>query len=84
MTTFIAERRVATPAGPHQRPGWGPLFVMLIGTFMTFLSRRGAVARLGALWLVRSAEREHVSVDFEPKRKVAVRPSLVRVGLVVD
>lgn len=37
MTTSTAERRVATPAGPQQRPGWGPLFVMLIGTFMTFL-----------------------------------------------
>ena len=37
MTTRTAERPVAAPAEPRQRPGWGPLLVMLTGTFMTFL-----------------------------------------------
>jgi hypothetical protein len=37
LTTSTAERLVADPAGPQERPGWGPLLVMLTGTFMTFL-----------------------------------------------
>ena len=37
MTTSTAERPVDVPAGPQERPGWGPLLVMLTGTFMTFL-----------------------------------------------
>jgi EmrB/QacA subfamily drug resistance transporter len=37
LTTRTAELPVAAPAEPRQRPGWGPLLVMLTGTFMTFL-----------------------------------------------
>lgn len=37
MTTRTAELPVAAPAEPRQPPGWGPLLVMLTGTFMTFL-----------------------------------------------
>jgi EmrB/QacA subfamily drug resistance transporter len=37
LSTSTAQRPVAAPAGPRQQPGWGPLLVMLTGTFMTFL-----------------------------------------------
>ena len=42
MTTRTAEHPVAAPAEPRQRPGWGPLLVMLTGTFMTFLDSDNA------------------------------------------
>jgi MFS family permease len=37
MATRTADPPVAAPAGPRERFGWGPLLVVLTGTFMTFL-----------------------------------------------
>jgi hypothetical protein len=37
MTAQATGRSAAAPAGPRQRPGPGPLLVLLTGTFMTFL-----------------------------------------------
>ena len=45
MTTHTAERLVDIPAGPQERPGWGPLLVMLAGTFMTFLDSNNQLSR---------------------------------------
>jgi hypothetical protein len=42
LSTSTAQRPVAAPAGPRQQPGWGPLLVMLTGTFMTFLDGNNA------------------------------------------